>query len=186
MRAYMVKRAMTPPADLQTAVAQAVGTLNTVTVPMGLQHGTDSGKVAGYAEKEAHLAAWRVAGAWGLYPWACICDCEAQVESDQVPKPAPPSFAMHTGLGRARRLGPLAVGRRSRPRRPHCLLALGVQPVAPAVAPGRRRPLRRRRAAHHRRERRAVVPRRRSGGRDGRGRAGVKDDYTCIYGSRNR
>lgn len=47
MRAYMVKSAMPPPSSLQQAVAQAVGTLNVVTVPMGAPPGTDSGKASG-------------------------------------------------------------------------------------------------------------------------------------------
>jgi penicillin V acylase-like amidase (Ntn superfamily) len=43
MRVLMVKEAMPPPPDVQTAVAQAVGVLNTITVPMGAPPGTDSG-----------------------------------------------------------------------------------------------------------------------------------------------
>jgi len=54
MRAYMVKSAMPPPASLQEAVAQAVGTLNTITVPMGSQYGTDSGKTSGELGESDH------------------------------------------------------------------------------------------------------------------------------------
>jgi penicillin V acylase-like amidase (Ntn superfamily) len=43
MRVLMVKDTMPPPLDQQTAVAQAVGVLNTITVPMGAPPGTDSG-----------------------------------------------------------------------------------------------------------------------------------------------
>ena len=43
MRVLMTKQAMPPPASLQHAVAQAVGVLNTITVPMGEPPGTDSG-----------------------------------------------------------------------------------------------------------------------------------------------
>lgn len=43
LRVLMVKEAMPPPASLQVAVAQAVGVLNTITVPMGAPPGTDSG-----------------------------------------------------------------------------------------------------------------------------------------------
>jgi len=43
MRVLMVKETMPPPVSLQAAVAQAVGTLNTITVPMGAPPGTDSG-----------------------------------------------------------------------------------------------------------------------------------------------
>ena len=43
MRVLMVKQGMPPPKSMQTAVAQAVGVLNTITVPMGSPPGTDSG-----------------------------------------------------------------------------------------------------------------------------------------------
>jgi len=43
MRILMVKQGMPPPASMQKAVAQAVGVLNTITVPMGSPPGTDSG-----------------------------------------------------------------------------------------------------------------------------------------------
>lgn len=43
MRVLMVKEGMPPPESLQAAVAQAVGVLNTITVPMGDVPGTDSG-----------------------------------------------------------------------------------------------------------------------------------------------
>merc|ERR1712224_600131 len=43
MRVLMVKEAQAPPTSLQVAVAQAVGVLNTITVPMGPVPGTDSG-----------------------------------------------------------------------------------------------------------------------------------------------
>lgn len=42
LRVLMVKETMQPPASTQQAVAQAVGVLNTVTVPMGAPPGTDS------------------------------------------------------------------------------------------------------------------------------------------------
>ena len=44
MRVLMTKQAMSPPRSLQEGVAQAVAVLNTITVPMGNQYGTDSGK----------------------------------------------------------------------------------------------------------------------------------------------
>ena len=44
LRVHMVKSVMPVPKTLQEGVAQAVATLNTVTVPMGEQYGTDSGK----------------------------------------------------------------------------------------------------------------------------------------------
>lgn len=47
MRLYMVKSAMKAPTSYQEAIAQAVHVLNTVTVPMGDQYGTDSGKGSG-------------------------------------------------------------------------------------------------------------------------------------------
>jgi len=47
MRLYMVKSAMQPPTSLSEAVSQAVHVLNTVTVPMGAQYGTDSGHGSG-------------------------------------------------------------------------------------------------------------------------------------------
>lgn len=43
LRVLMVKEAMPPPQSLQAAVAQAVATLNTITVPLGQPPGTDSG-----------------------------------------------------------------------------------------------------------------------------------------------
>jgi len=43
MRVLMVKEGMPPPQTKQAAVAQAVGVLNTITVPMGNTPGTDSG-----------------------------------------------------------------------------------------------------------------------------------------------
>ena len=43
MRVLMSKQTMPPPSSLQHAVAQAVGVLNTITVPMGSPPGTDSG-----------------------------------------------------------------------------------------------------------------------------------------------
>lgn len=43
MRVLMTKQAMPPPSSLQHAIAQAVGVLNTITVPMGMPPGTDSG-----------------------------------------------------------------------------------------------------------------------------------------------
>lgn len=46
-RIFLVKRGMPKPTDYQEAMMQAVHVLNTVTVPMGLQLGTDSGKHSG-------------------------------------------------------------------------------------------------------------------------------------------
>ncbi|OLQ01890.1 Ribonucleoside-diphosphate reductase large subunit [Symbiodinium microadriaticum] len=46
-RIFQVKRGMPVPKSYQEAVMQAVHVLNTVTVPMGLQLGTDSGKHSG-------------------------------------------------------------------------------------------------------------------------------------------
>jgi len=43
IRVLMVKSAMPPPLSAQHAVSQAVGVLNTITVPMGSPPGTDSG-----------------------------------------------------------------------------------------------------------------------------------------------
>ena len=47
MRTWMVKSTMPPPQSLQQALSQAVGALNTITVPMGAPPGTDSGKGSG-------------------------------------------------------------------------------------------------------------------------------------------
>ncbi|CAE7294188.1 cbh [Symbiodinium pilosum] len=46
-RIFLVRRGMPTPKSYQDAVMQAVHVLNTVTVPMGLQLGTDSGKHSG-------------------------------------------------------------------------------------------------------------------------------------------
>jgi len=46
-RIFLVKRGMPTPKSYQEAVMQAAHVLNTVTVPMGLQMGTDSGKHSG-------------------------------------------------------------------------------------------------------------------------------------------
>lgn len=43
LRLHLLKSVMPPPTDYQSAVAQAVHVLNSVTVPMGNQMGTDSG-----------------------------------------------------------------------------------------------------------------------------------------------
>jgi len=57
-RIYLVKRGMPQPKNYQEAVMQAVHVLNTVTVPMGLQLGTDSGKGSG--EGSADHTQWGV------------------------------------------------------------------------------------------------------------------------------
>jgi choloylglycine hydrolase len=50
MRLYMVRSGLPEPKDYQEAVIQAVHVLNTVTVPMGEQYGTDSGKGEGQGD----------------------------------------------------------------------------------------------------------------------------------------
>lgn len=50
LRLHLVKTAMPKPADYRTAMMQAVHTLNTVTVPMGSQMGTDSGPGEGQGD----------------------------------------------------------------------------------------------------------------------------------------
>jgi len=49
-RIHLVKSAMPQPKNYEEAVMQAVHTLNTVTVPMGSQLGTDSGKGEGHGD----------------------------------------------------------------------------------------------------------------------------------------
>jgi len=55
-RIYLVKSAMPKPKSYEEAVMQAVHTLNTITVPMGSQIGTDSGK----GEGEGDHTQWAV------------------------------------------------------------------------------------------------------------------------------
>jgi penicillin V acylase-like amidase (Ntn superfamily) len=50
LRIYLVKRSMPRPASYQQAVQFALHVLNTITVPMGLQQGTDSGFGEGAAD----------------------------------------------------------------------------------------------------------------------------------------
>ena len=50
LRIHLVKSAMPPPDSYQHAIEQALHVLNTVTVPMGLQMGTDSGFGEGEAD----------------------------------------------------------------------------------------------------------------------------------------
>jgi penicillin V acylase-like amidase (Ntn superfamily) len=50
LRIFLTKSAMPPPASYQQAVQHALHVLNTITVPMGLQMGTDSGYGEGAAD----------------------------------------------------------------------------------------------------------------------------------------
>jgi len=49
MRVHMVKTGLLTPSTYQQAVSQAVAVLNTITVPMGEQYGTDSGNGGGHS-----------------------------------------------------------------------------------------------------------------------------------------
>lgn len=50
LRIHLLKEAMPAPTSYQTAMMQAVHVLNSVTVPMGAQQGTDSGRGEGQGD----------------------------------------------------------------------------------------------------------------------------------------